>query len=72
MSSAMTMLLAAVGYRNGAYSRFVQEADELIAAARELRTAVEAHKEAPDPFSNLVSSMFNNHEFEKFLEHPES
>lgn len=70
MSSTLGMLLAAVGYRNGEYSRFVQESDELIGTAKQLRTELEAHKKAPDPFVNLVSSMFNNHEFEKFLERP--
>ena len=70
MSGSMgAMLLAAVGYRNGQYSRFVHETGELISTARELRAELEVHKEAPDPFGSLLSTMHNNREFEKFSDH---
>lgn len=70
MSSSISMLLAAVGYRNGKYSRFVQTADELASTARDLRVKLEAYQRAPDPFGALISDMHNNHEFEKSLNEP--
>lgn len=66
--STLGMLLAAVGYRNGEYSEFIREADELARAARQLRVALEGHQRAPDPFGELLSTMHNNREFERFPE----
>lgn len=66
--SSLGMLLAAVGYRNGDYSMFIREADDLVRAARQLRSDLEMHQRAPDPFGALLSTMHNNHEFAKFSE----
>lgn len=65
----LAMALAAVGYRRPGINKFMHAADELHRVANELRSELEAHKETMDPFGNLLSSMYNNHEFEKYAEH---
>jgi hypothetical protein len=48
----------------------MQAADDLIKVAKDLRSDLEAFEKAPDPFAALVSTVHNNKEFERFLEHP--
>ncbi len=66
---AMRMFLEGPGWRNGLCSRYKAATDELIHVARELRHDLERFKQAPDPFAALVSTVHNNQEFGKFLEH---
>ena len=60
----------AFGIRDGLCSRFNREADELINTARALKKDLGDYRKASDPFGALLSTMFNNHEFEKFPERP--
>ena len=69
----MTILrffLDGTGYRDGLCDKFRQAAEELTNSAKTLRAELDSYKKAPDPFGELLSTMHNNHEFEKFSEPP--
>jgi hypothetical protein len=65
MTSAMARFFLE-GFRlDGLCLRYRHEADELIHVARTLRADLEQFKRAPDPFGALVSTVYNNSQFEK-------
>lgn len=70
MSSVALKTWAWPFWRSGLCSRYMQAADDLIKVAKDLRSDLEAFEKAPDPFAALVSTVHNNQEFERFLEHP--
>lgn len=63
----LAIVLSAVGYQRPVVAEFVQVAEELHRVANELRSDLETYHEAEEPFVALLSSMFNNYEFEKTL-----
>ncbi len=68
--TVLQVFLNGTGWRTGLCSRFIRAADELTHTAKDLRSHLEKFEKAPDPFAALVSTVHNNQEFEKFLEHP--
>lgn len=57
---------------DGLCNRYARASDELIRVAKELRAELEELKVAPNPFASFISTVHNNQEFEKFLEHSAS
>lgn len=56
----------AFGVRDVLCDRVRDAAVELSRAAKDLRENVSVHETAPDPLASVLSSMWNNHEYQKY------
>ena len=54
---------------DGLCNKYIHAADDLVRVAKDLRRDLAIFKMAPDPFAALVSTVHNNQEFDKFMDH---
>lgn len=68
----MTFMIAKrmLGLDGGLCDQVRVAAADLTKTARQLTRTVTSYERAPDPFTALLSSVWNNHESEKFPERP--
>ena len=59
-----------LGFRGGLCEQFERAVDELTHEAKALNSYIEVHKRAEVPFASVLSTMWNNHQWAKFIEHP--
>jgi len=57
-----------LGMDGGLCDQVREAAHDLASTARALRATVGTYNRAPDPFTALLTSVWNNHEFAKFAE----
>lgn len=57
-----------LGMEGGLCDQVRAAAAELTKVARDLRSTVNSYGRAPDPFSSLLTSVWNNHEFVRLHE----